>query len=67
MGQKQSGACNSLCFSDKDSVSDWAVEAMTWATGIGIINGTDTGIEPQANSTRAQVAQIVKNYTEKVS
>ncbi len=54
-------------FSDKDSVSDWAVEAMTWATGIGIINGTDTGIEPQANSTRAQVAQIVKNYTEKVS
>ncbi len=54
-------------FSDKDSVSDWAVEAMTWATGTGIINGTDAGIEPQANSTRAQVAQIVKNYTEKVS
>ncbi len=54
-------------FSDKDSVSDWAVEAMTWATGVGIINGTDTGIEPQANSTRAQVAQIVKNYTEKLS
>lgn len=55
-------------FTDKDKVSDWAVEAMTWATGVGIINGMGNNkLAPQESSTRAQVAQIVKNYDEKVA
>ena len=53
-------------FTDKDSVSSYAKEAMIWATANGIINGTDVGLEPQKNASRAQVAQIIKNYSEKI-
>ena len=50
-------------FSDKGSVSDWAVEAMKWATDKGIINGMgDNTLAPQGTSTRAQVAQLFLNY-----
>jgi hypothetical protein len=55
-------------FTDKASVSSWAVDAMTWATSIGIINGMgDNTLAPKDSSTRAQVAQIIKNYTDKVA
>lgn len=57
-------------FGDKDEVSSWAVNAMIWATANGIINGTTQGtgvvIAPKDSATRAQVAQIVKNYRENV-
>lgn len=55
-------------FTDKDNVSDWAVDAMTWATSAEIINGMGDGtLAPQKSSTRAQVAQIVKNYSDKTA
>lgn len=49
-------------FSDAGKISSWAQEAMAWAVSKGIMNGTGTGLEPQANATRAQVAQIVFNF-----
>jgi hypothetical protein len=52
-------------FSDREQVSDYAEDAMIWATDRGIINGTEKGLEPAAKATRAQVAQIVVNYSEK--
>lgn len=52
-------------FADADSVSTWAKEAMAWATFKGIINGTDSGLEPQASATRSQVAQIILNFQTK--
>ncbi|MBR2736396.1 MAG: S-layer homology domain-containing protein, partial [Firmicutes bacterium] len=55
-------------FKDKDDVSGYAVEAVKWAVSAGIINGMgDNTIAPKKDSTRAQVAQIVKNYDEKVA
>ncbi len=55
-------------FTDKASVSGWAVDAMTWATSIGIINGMgDNTLAPKESSTRAQVAQIIKNFTDKAA
>ena len=49
-------------FTDRGTVSDWAVEAMTWATAMGIINGMgDNTLAPQETATRAQVAQIINN------
>ena len=55
-------------FSDSGSVSSWAVDAVKWAVDKGIINGMGDGtIAPQGISTRAQVAQIVKNYTDKIA
>ena len=55
-------------FTDRDQVSDYAKEAMIWATDRGIINGMGDGtLAPQGTATRAQVAQIVINYAEKAT
>ena len=47
-------------FPDADTVSDYAVDALTWAVEAGIVNGMDSGkLEPRATSTRAQAAQLI--------
>jgi hypothetical protein len=51
-------------FTDSGTVSDWAKEPMTWAAGTGLINGMGNGrLEPLGNSTRAQVAQVIMNFS----
>lgn len=55
-------------FTDKSGVSAWAEEALIWATDTGIINGMGDGtLAPGNGSTRAQVAQIVKNYCDRAA
>lgn len=52
-------------FTDKNQVSDWALEAMRWAVTNDIINGTGVDgkyLDPQGKADRAQCAQIIKNY-----
>ena len=50
-------------YSDASSVSGYAVEAMKWANGEGIIKGiTTTTLSPQGNATRAQVAAILHRF-----
>lgn len=47
-------------FTDFDSISDYAAEAVSYLAGEGIVNGTGDGrFEPRATATRAQVAKIV--------
>ena len=47
-------------FSDGSEVSPWAVDAMTWAVGIGLFQGDDTGsLNPRDNATRAEVATLL--------
>ncbi len=54
-------------FTDKALVSDWAKEPMIWATSSEIINGMGDGtLAPQKTATRAQVAQIIKNFDQKI-
>ena len=51
-------------FTDRNRVSDWAVDAMKWATAAGVINGMGDGtVAPQNTATRAQVAQIAMNFS----
>lgn len=48
-------------FTDAASLSDWAVEAMTWATAKGIVTGmTETTLVPAGTATRAQIAAIMQ-------
>jgi len=49
-------------FPDKGSVSPYATEALKWAAGAGLINGSDGKIVPKGTATRAQVAQIILNF-----
>lgn len=52
-------------FSDADSISAYAQEAMRWAVENKIINGFGNGrLGPQSEATRAQVAQMLKNFLE---
>lgn len=51
-------------FKDSDSVSEYALKAITWAVKNGIINGNGDGtLAPRAGATRAQAAQMMLNYT----
>ncbi len=45
-------------------VSPWAMTAMVWANNRGIMNGTGSGMDPQAEATRAQVAQMLSNFAQ---
>lgn len=50
-------------FSDVDSISSFATEAMKWAVEEGIIGGmTSTKLAPQETATRAQVAAIFHRF-----
>ena len=49
-------------FSDYESVSSYAVEAMDWAVTKGLVNGINGRLEPQGAATRAQVAAIFARF-----
>ena len=50
-------------FTDADKVSEWAQDAVSWAVAVKLINGTTpTTLEPQGESTRAQVATILMRF-----
>ncbi|MCI9332761.1 MAG: leucine-rich repeat protein [Oscillibacter sp.] len=52
-------------FTDADQIRDYAQEAMSWAVENGVISGFSNGrLGPQGQATRAQVAQILKNFME---
>ena len=50
-------------FVDGADVAAWAKEALAWAVSEGILRGDNSGrLNPNANTTRAEMAQIVMNY-----
>ena len=52
-----------LDFTDAGSVSSWANEAVCWCNENKILNGMGEGLlVPAGNATRAQAAQMLKNY-----
>ncbi len=51
-------------FSDRDTVSTWALDAMRWACGRGIINGVDGKLQPGAPATRAQAVKMLVSFME---
>ncbi len=52
-------------FGDEDNiVSPWAMTAMVWANNRGIMKGIGNGMEPQAEATRAEVAQMLYNFAQ---
>ena len=50
-------------FKDSNQVSTWSKEAMDWAVGCGMIQGTtNNSLAPKKVATRAQVAVILKRF-----
>ncbi|MBQ9535874.1 MAG: InlB B-repeat-containing protein [Clostridia bacterium] len=58
---------NILSYDDAFDVSGWAMEAMQWAVGSGLISGrTESTLAPKGDATRAEAAAILKRFIENV-
>ncbi len=58
-----SGTDSLAAFPDEADVSDYALEALRWAVGYGLITGTDNGeLLPGGVATRAQVATMLERF-----
>ena len=57
---------NILSYTDVADLADYAIAAMQWAVGAGIINGTGDGstLSPQGQATRAQAAVMLMRFCE---
>ncbi len=52
-------------YSDADSISSWASDAMVWAVQEGLIAGMgENTLNPQGTATRTQVAAILQRFIE---
>lgn len=52
-------------FADASQVSPYAVDAIKWAVGMGLIRGKDNhNIDPTAPATRAEICAILNRYLE---
>ena len=66
-GYDLSAAGDTAQFADRAKVSDWAVDAMEWAVGAGLITGKSQDIlDPGGNASRAQVAEILMRFVERI-
>ena len=67
-GYDLSAAGDLNSFSDVSKVSDWAVAALTWANGEGLINGNEDGtLAPNGTAIRGQAASILMNFDQNVA
>ena len=52
-------------FKDVSEVSEWASDAVHWAVGANLISGKGEGLlDARGNATRAELATILKRFTE---
>ena len=65
-GKSTSTSTSLSGYTDAGKVSSWAVDAVKWSVGNGIIVGTTaTTLDPGSTATRAQFATIVHRYLDK--
>lgn len=70
-GYNVSASAELSTFPDNAATSDWAVSAMRWAVGTGLLSGktgvAGTRLDPTGTATRAEVAQILMNFGTKIA
>lgn len=54
-------------FSDKDKASSWALDALKWAIGSGLMNGKGDTLDPTGTATRAEIAAMLHRFVNKYS
>lgn len=65
-GEDVSKTASLDAYSDKETVSDWATNAMGWALAQGLIKGTsETTLSPGNNANRAEIVTILMRYLER--
>lgn len=64
-GQDTAAGAFQASFTDADTISDWALDAMQWANANGLIHGrTPTSLAPRGTATRAEAAAILQRFME---
>ena len=59
---------NILSYDDAFDISEYAIEAIQYAVGAGIINGkSETTLNPKDSATRAEAAAILQRFNEKTN
>ena len=58
---------NILSYADAFSISEYAIPAMQWACGAGLINGIGDTLQPAGAASRAQAAAILHRFCENVA
>ena len=58
---------NILSYEDAFSISEYAVSAVQWACGAGLMQGSDNTLMPKDGATRAQTAMLLFSFCEKVA
>ena len=67
-GYDVTASANLSAYTDAANISSYAVSAMQWDVGEGLINGvTNTTLVPGGSATRAQVAAILMRFCENVA
>jgi hypothetical protein len=67
-GPSSSGGVDMSSFTDAGKISGWALGALEWAVGSGLIKGTsETTISPQGTATRAQAAARLRRFIENLN
>ena len=59
-----SKSANPNGFADANTVSAYATDAMRWAVANGLIQGSNSKLNPKGSATRAQVATILMRFME---
>lgn len=55
-------------FTDKDTISPWAFEAMQWGVDVGLVSGLDNHtLAPKSGASRAQLAAMLMRYIENIT
>ena len=54
-------------FADAGAVSGWAETSLAWAVGQGLLQGSDSQVDPQGSAIRAQTAAILMRFMENVA
>jgi len=57
---------NILSYDDAFDVAEWAIPAMQWACGSGMVEGNAMNLMPQGNAERAQAAAILQRFCDNV-
>ena len=57
---------NILSYDDALTIGEYAIPAMQWACGAGLINGTGSNLNPTGNASRAQAAAILHRFCENI-
>ena len=64
VGYDVSASASLAGFRDAGTVASWGQQAISWAVGVGIMNGDEGSLYPNGDATRAEVAAMLHRFAD---